>query len=111
MTQRDWPDIEFSAVATPHESYVEFAVYEIEGIMEGSKPLWHKQGSPCFPDPVDSIEEAELFLHGSVRWDGCSNWYFNEQDRAMLHGCGRNDLAALGEVMCRCWDWAREILP
>ena len=53
------------------------------------------------------MEDADVYLHGSVKWDGCSNWYFDQQDRVMLHGCSRADLVNIGEVMAKCWDYAR----
>jgi len=60
---------------------------------------------------IDCEEGAEPYLHGHVKWDGCSNWHFDEQDRAMLHCCSREDLTRIGEVMAACWDWAAELCP
>ena len=56
------------------------------------------------------MDESEVYLHGIVKWDGCSNWHFDEQDRVMLHGCSREDLTNLGELMAKCWDYAKENL-
>lgn len=109
--RRDWQDIQFIAVAEPFPHHVDFKVYAIEGISESGEILFHRSGAPTYPDPVDSIIDAELYLHGSVKGDGCSNWYFDEQDSCMLHGCDRGGLVALGEVMARCWDWAAELIP
>lgn len=112
---RHWTDLGFTAVVTELREYVvDFAVYEIEYVEPGppEKLLWHRAGADVYPDPVETLAEAEPYLHGSVKWDGCSNWAFDEQERgAALHGCSRHDLVRLGEVMARCWDWAGELLP
>jgi len=106
-------DIGFTIVCdyTPKSCFVEFKVYDLEGLpVDGSPPMWHKKGSGSYPDPVESLDEADVFLHGSVKWDGCSNWSIDENDRGMLHGCSRADLTRIGEVMGKCWDTAQELM-
>ena len=89
---------------------VNFWCYDIEGWLDDGKPLYHKKDSPSYPDPVETIEEAEMFLHGDVKWDGCSNWYFDEQNIGMLHGCSRQDVTRFGDVLGRCWDIAKGVM-
>ena len=107
----------FTIVAEPHEYYVEYTIYDIEGWSEGNVagvydvPNWHRAGADTHPDFVKTLEEAEPYLHGSVKWDGCSNWHFDEQERVMLHGCSRADVLRFGEVMAMCWDWTAELCP
>jgi hypothetical protein len=108
---RHFRELEFTVVAKPHSHHVEFTVYDIEGWSESGEPVWHKADSDRYPDPVNTLEAAESYLHGSVKWDGCSNWHFDEQDRVMLHGCGRRDVLRFGEVLAMCWDWAAELCP
>jgi hypothetical protein len=115
---RNFPELQFTAVAVDHEYYVEFTVYEIAGWTDGERkgiydvPLWQKAGSHMSPDPVDSLRDAEVYLHGSVKWDGCSNWWFDEQERGcVLHGCSKDDLLRIGNIMAACWDWTSEICP
>jgi len=92
--------LEFVVHATIQEHSVDFIVYEIEG--------WH-EGATANVYDVPTIN-TEPYLHGTVKWDGCSNWHFDEQDRVMLHGCQRSDLTRFGEVMAACWDWTAELL-
>lgn len=98
----------FTVVAEPHSHHVSFTIYEIVGWSEGTVP-----GVFDVPEWENALDlaDAEVYLHGDVKWDGCSNWHFDEQDRCMLHGCSRGDLQNLGEVMAQCWDWAAELLP
>lgn len=114
---RHFLDLRFTVVAVPHSHWVEYTIYDIEGFGEGDtkgvydRPLWHKAGDPCSPSPVDTLGESEPYLHGDVKWDGCSNWHFDQQDRVMLHGCSRGGVHRFGEVMARCWDWTAELCP
>lgn len=110
-------DLYFTVVAKVFEYRVEFKIYDIEGWGEGGtevvydKPLWHKLNSPHYPDFVDSLEEADVYLHGTIKWDGCSDWQFDEQEKGCLHGCTRKDIQRFGDVMGYCWDWASEVCP
>jgi hypothetical protein len=103
----DWPDIHFSAkVARVGGGTVDFEIYEL---FDSDPPLsWQRQGSLTHPDPVGSLEEAEVYAHGTVRFDGCSNWSLPE---AYVHFCSREELLNLGVVLARCWEWARDHLP
>lgn len=109
---RHFSDLWFTALATPGENWVEFAVYEIDEWEDGEEPQWHRKDGDSSPDPVAAMEDAEVYLHGSVKRDGCSNWMFDEEHRGtMLHACTRRGLLRFSEVMTRCWDWAKELLP
>lgn len=103
---------DFTYTAEVFEYRVEFKAYVImaRSRPDGS-PMWRKIGASGGFDVVDDLQEAEVYLHGRVKWDGCSDWHFDEQDRVALHGCSRKDLLALGEVMAACWDLAKEYCP
>lgn len=60
---------------------------------------------------VDKLEDAELWAHGYVKWDGCSNWWFDIAKDIALHGCEKEDLTRIGKVLGICWDWTKEICP
>lgn len=96
-------DIAYAAVVRLEEEYrlaVYFDIYEIAGETSDGVMLYGENA-------VDHVEDAEIYLSGSVKWDGCSNWNFDEQDRGtMLHACSRRHLTNMGEVMARCWDIA-----
>lgn len=103
-------DLDFTIVATVESHRVEFTVYDIFGWQDG-RPVWHRKGSADYMDVVFTLEESEPYLHGTVKWDGCSDWHFDEQERVMLHGCTKADVQRFGDVMAYCWDWAAELLP
>ena len=114
--RRDFIDLDFTVIATPRQYVVDFEVYEIEAYTDdpanGGAPLWHRKDSPSHPDVVEEIGDAEIYIRGHVKWGGCSNWTFTENERGvMLHGCSRGNLSALGEVLARCWDLTGELMP
>ena len=109
-------ELGFTIVAIPDDYVVRFFVYEVNGWYDGGSgdydaPMYQKKGAANCSDWVDTIEESEPYLHGEVKWDGCSNWHFDEQERCMLHGCTREDLENIGKVMAMCWDMTAEICP
>lgn len=72
--------------------------YEIKGGMSGT-------------DVTTNIDDARLYLSGHVRWDGCSNLRFDEQDHVNLHFCGRSHAAQVGKLLDRLYDIAAELIP
>jgi hypothetical protein len=117
IVAKNFVDLNFTVVAEVHEYRVEFKIYDIVGMAEGDtkgvydRPLWHKAGSPRSADIVETLAESEVYLSGHVKWDGCSNWQFDEQDRCMLHGCSRQGIQRFGDILGACWDWAAELCP
>jgi hypothetical protein len=100
----NWPA--FVILAKPDEYVVEFKAYQVTGV-DGNG------GAPLFGDmsnATTNLSEAPVFIHGSVKWDGCSNWHFDEQDKAMLHFCGPEDAAEVGQLLARMYEIARELL-
>lgn len=100
-------DLGFTVVATVAEdcSRVDFKGYAIYGKDQNGEMFWC--ANLC--DPV-SLDQADLYFHGQVKWDECSDWHFDEQDRIMLHACDRAGLTRLGAVLAACHDWAGELL-
>ncbi|CAB3754323.1 hypothetical protein LMG29542_02315 [Paraburkholderia humisilvae] len=87
---KHFQDLAFTVVAEVYRGYVNFTLYNIQGWAEGDTtgifdvPKWcpADTGTSCV-EPTQ-LQDAEIYLHGSVKWDGCSNWHFDEQDRVML---------------------------
>lgn len=106
---RHYTDIGYTARVTKNLHLWEFEVFEI--LSHERQLLWHdnsKIGSPC---PVEFLEQAKRFLHGHIRWDGCSNWHFDEQDRVMLHFCDVEQASNIGALFRRLYEWAASEMP
>lgn len=116
--RRDYEDIGFTVVCRNprNETVIEFDVYQIAGHSEGeTKGVYDKISWPLkggdYSESTTKLEDAERYLHGSVKWDGCSNWYFDEQDNVMLHFCELSGIKSISKVMEHCWRWAAELCP
>lgn len=104
--------LQFTIVAIPGDYEVQYKVYSHDGWdVNLDCPLYHRQGASCYPDFAETLEEAEVYLHGSVKWDGCSDWAIDELSRAMIHGCCKEDLLSIGQIMAEAWDWTAELCP
>lgn len=109
---RTFADLGFVVAAEAHEAWANFRVYEIVGFLDGwAAPIFAKKGARTSLDTVDVLEEAQVFAHGSVKWDGCSNWMFDIQELGYLHMCRKEDLQNIGNTLAACWNWAGEIVP
>ena len=102
-------DLRFTIVAKVAEYSVGYAVYSLQRCGKDDICLWvHKDNCN---QTTNLLEDAEVFLHGFVKWDGCSNWWFDIADDIAMHGCDRRDLTRVGEVLGICYDWTKELLP
>ena len=108
-------DLDIYIVASVGEYHVSFKIYEAsETSYVGDDtvfPSFPRSGCVSSSDYVDKIAEAQVWAHGDVKWDGCSNWHIDDMDNCMLHGCSRADLLDIGRRLASCWDWASELLP
>ena len=108
MNIKHFNDPGYSVVITPDEYHVQYDVYEHEGYYEDGMPVFHMKGANTHPSPSTGIDDAEIYMNGDVKWDGCSNWEINENDRCMLHGCNKDDLLNIGKIMGECWDMTKD---
>lgn len=105
-----WEDIGYTVWTKTYSHWVEFKTYYLLWIKDG-KPSWNRSGHDSSPDPVELLSEAEVFCSGDVKWDGCANFHFDEQERCMLHTCGRDGIANIGILLGRVHDLAKELCP
>lgn len=106
-------DIGYTVVAKRFEYRVEFTCYTIISCSvfrngaEVESIGWNRKDYSSSPDlVVDDVKDAQIFLHGEVKWDGCSNWFFDEQTDCMIHRCDRAGLENIGKLMAWCYDFA-----
>lgn len=103
------------AVAVDNEKWshaIEYRIFEIVAEHPDSgDPMFQRNDSPYHPDPVETIEEAEAYISGSVKWDGCSNWFFRDD---CYHFCGHDeaeDMINVGKIMAECWKMTKQYCP
>jgi hypothetical protein len=102
---------EYHIVAEVHEYRLEFKCYEQTAKNMDGTPCYQRRGAMSSPDFVDSIHEAEVFLSGSIKWDGCANVRFDEQDEVMLHFCGQDETDKIGLLFAKLYALAAEHIP
>lgn len=70
--------------------FIEFSVYEVIS--------WNMDYS---------VSEKELYLKGSIKWDGCSHVWFGDEDN-YLHLCGKDTWLNHCKVMVAIYALAEE---
>jgi hypothetical protein len=111
----DFNALDFTVVASQtNDVVVSFDVYEIvartEGDTKGVYNAVNWRTKDDYQDITTDITKARRYLHGDVKWDGCSNWYFDEQEHVMLHFCSLKQIEAISAVMKECWDIAAGLI-
>jgi len=54
--------------------------------------------------------KSDVFMQGAVKWDGCSNWTFENQENCAIHFCGEEEAALLGTIMRAAYNITRDII-
>lgn len=89
---------------------VDFFAAEITG-REGdsNKPLYWRKGADSSSDHTDDFSQAERYVEGSVKWDGCSHVSFGDE-YATLHVCGRADCDKLALILATIYERCGELI-
>ncbi len=83
----------------------EFKIYTIEDVRNGVDYLTGSKGPQV---PVTEIDTAVAQVCGSVKADGCSNWWIGDAGTA-IHQCGAWDLRALLAAITRAHELAAAV--
>jgi len=86
------------------EAVCNFKIYEKYGdAKEG--PLFNKNVEGC--DEGVSIEEADVWCKGFIKWDGCGHWTFLDN---YMHLCGIFHVNNFRDILLRVHDKCGEII-
>lgn len=96
-----------------------FASFEIYAILgtdytdgEGvliSPLLFSIAGARSSADSTVFVHEAERFAHGSVKWDGCSDFLLDDNGM-MLHVCDASGILHIGQALALAYDICAQIV-
>lgn len=114
-------DIEYSVFAfrslTYPETHIEFYAYRIRAtdITETSHDCvrHYDRGYDARDDNGPAVRmvydaaNAEVFLRGSVKWDGCSNWEFTPFATVSAHFCDKEEAMNIGVLFQRIYEQAK----
>jgi hypothetical protein len=86
-------------ITAPHKSSLDFEVKQILGdAIPNGEWLYEIEGSMSSAETTTNFDEGEIFLTGSVRQNGCSNWDFNTRE-IQWHFCDRESAAGVGRLL------------
>lgn len=74
------------------ESRLDFEVWQVNS--------WSVDGNPIEDD-------NEMFIRGTIKWDGCSHIYFGDSD-GYLHLCGHRYFEDVKKVLDAVWKKAEQ---
>lgn len=109
----NWEDIGYAAVVFVYSSYADITVHQIsgEGEYNGKKILLYPSNEPGpYGHDIPEIDNAQVFFEGSIKWDGCSNWEFFNENGLMEHFCERKQAVNFGELFSRLYDLGRDLI-
>ena len=104
--QKSFNDDEFLIVfeSEPNEDesfhWVDFRIYEIVTI--DRKPMFNKNGYTGFGEWVENLEDAQIYLVGFLKWDGCCEFEIKDH----VHFCGRRMAHMLTRMIDAIYDTA-----
>ena len=97
-------------LAAEYKSHVDFFAVEIVGRgVPDNAPLYTKEGAVASCDHVEDPRQAERFVAGSVKWDGCSHVRFGDEN-AYIHMCGREAFKKLATVLPEIYERCGELM-
>jgi len=112
-----WDDLEVTVIFTQeYEHAIRFFAAEIiatkiTGPNFQADRGWTKKGASSNIDLVYDPHEAERYLKGSVKWDGCQNINFGNQDGdGYMHLCGSCGVEHLSQTLIRIFNRCGELM-
>lgn len=104
--------IDFYVAAETYECHIEFKSFKIVSFGETGEAMFEGADDGSFPMAgwTNDPNEASVFMSGYVKWDGCSDIRFDEQDRCMLHFCGRKQASRIGLLIGEVYKIAESLL-
>jgi hypothetical protein len=81
------------------DDWINFRIMEITGD-DG-------QGVSVFGESLLYIDDAEPYITGHIKAEGCSGWNFQHY----YHCCSKDEAVAIGTVLSACYDIAKAQMP
>ena len=89
----------------PHWADCEVFAYIGEEMSAPPRMFYNRKDSNYSPNPVYSIDEAEPYLTGFIKWDGCSEFDFMHP-----HWCGPHDYRKHFRLLEALYKRAQELM-
>ena len=90
--------------------YMKFKIFEIFG-QDVHGDIVFRAKSDYWRDTTLTTTDACVWMSGSVKWDGCSDWHFCDPEEVSLHFCDKESAENIGKLLGNCYDLAKEHIP
>ena len=98
-------DLNYTIVLQKMSAFtVNFVIYKNFGLDTNNIMFYENK----LDELTSNLDEVLPFIKGEVRFDGCSNFEFRDQE-TMIHCCSREDLVNIGLILGECHDFAMEV--
>jgi len=95
----------FCCIGTRWMNYVILEI--VAGPVNGKGPVQFTQQGADSPLTFSTgLDDAQVFMYGSLKWDGCMDLTVGQGDDYQLHFCGRNSALIFQRVVERLYDIA-----
>ena len=92
-----------------YPSSVKFYAAEIIAY-DDDGPFYQKLGADSSEDTVRDPLQADRYVEGFVKWDGCSHINFGDIDSGYIHICGIRDFTKLVTVIPAIYERCGELI-
>lgn len=109
-----WPDLGFGVRYWPtkgaEQHVIDFEVLEVFSELGEGRFEWMGPDDKG-PNPVEDAHAAKVYCSGHLKWDGCMNMRFDEQEQCMLHFCGKDAAGNIGRLLERIYEQLGPLIP
>jgi len=77
---------------------IDFFAAEVTSVALGGIKCYWRKGADSSMDDTEDFNDAERYISGSVKWDGCSHFNFGDEE-GYLHLCGGSDIGKLQNTL------------
>lgn len=91
---------------------IEFKVFEFQSFTgpNGAGIQFPAIGDK-YGDYTEDIFNAQPYFEGTIKWDGCSNVIYSDQNNCMLHYCGVEDAERSWLMFQTLYKYAADNIP
>jgi hypothetical protein len=95
------------------DHWLDFRIYEIVRTTDASGTQAIEYIDPAAPTncPAGTSPPEVPFANGDIKWDGCSDFYFDAQEHCMLHFCSKDSIQRMARMMQSVYELASTVMP
>jgi len=93
--------------------FVSFKTYQIVGRTFEPEVIhyFYLKDYKSSDDITTNINEAQIYASGTLKWDGCMDMQFDEQENVQLHFCSKQDAKGVGILLSSIYEESITLIP